>query len=646
MMEFQFLGLTGQQIAGVAGLGSLIAILLYFLRPRPRAVAVSSHFLWEQALGKRRDPRWRERIALLLQCLILLGMALALGDPQPLAPAQAAPALSGKVVRPSDRVAVVDLSASMRAKDEDGVSRLERVKKALLAQADGLEERERMAVVSAGRHPRVEVPLTGDRDLLSLAIRGLQPSLGRVDLGAALALASSLPGLGARPSEIRAHVDDEILPPSPLPKGARLVVAPPDLPRDNLAISAFGVRASQGLPAQQETLVRVRSFAGTSARALLSIETESQVLGRVPLTVAPGQEVEKTFRFFPRSEETLEASLSEITMENGGFDALSEDDRAHAFLEPLKPARALMVTRGNRYLERALALIPGLSVKTMAPGAEAEGVLGGDGFDLSFLDGWAPRRIPSFPAVYINPPAGEASPFGVVRRVAAPVTTDWNLDHPLLRGLVLRDLNIAVASILTVGPSDRRLIGTASGPIGLVREGKEGRWMALGFDFADSDLPLRVAFPQLIYNMIQWAREGRAVGEARGVSWRARDALTLGGPAAGAGRLLPWEKREEGTAPRWTWPHPSGDGLTQVDPPRLGYVRTENALAGPALAISMLDPEESNLGRVPPPPASDPARRESPPAPAPREEPPLAPWILLAAFALALLLLEYGVGAR
>lgn len=656
-----FRALAASQVYGLAAAASAVAVLLFLLRPRPKAVVVPSMFFWDQVVSRRRDPRWREVLALLLQVLALAAMAFALGDPAPRDDPGEAASAAGRPVRPADRVAVVDLSPSLDARGPDGRTRLDIVRDGLLRDVDLLADGERLALVVAADRGRVAVPLTSDVRRLALALRSLHAGLARADVPGALAAASALPGLGERPAEVRLYTDGDAPSPPPLPAGTRYVLQPVGEPLDNLAVTALDARASEGLPAQHEALVRIRSFASRPAEVTLSIETAREVLGSQRVRLAPGETVERVYRFFPRGDQTIEAALRDAVFEgDGGGDALPGDDRAYAFLQPLRPARVLLISRGNLYLEKALALIPGLAVTRVPAGPAAESALAAGGADLAFLDGWAPARPPRIPTIYFNPPPGSASGFTVLRRVETPVTTDWALDHPLLRHLVLRDLNIALTSVFEPRKGDTRLVGTAGGPIALARDLSGTPVVAFGFDLGDSDLPLRVAFPQLVYNAVTWAREGRAVGGAPGRAWLARDLVPLGGTGAAEARLVAWTGGEDeaavdgaadgggggAEAPRWSRPRPTGDGVARIEAPRLGFLAVQAGQAPRPLAVNLFDPEESDLRRVPAREGVDPAAAEGPPPPRPHREEPVAPWLLLSALALGVLLVEYAVGAR
>jgi Ca-activated chloride channel homolog len=629
-----FTGVAAQTLLTALLVGAGVLLVWFFLRPRPIVLAVPSHVLWKQVVPRRLDPLFKEIIALLLQLVVLALVLGALGQPRkPEEPAQTVD-LDG-VVRPFDRIVVVDLSASMAAVD-DGVVRLESVKQRLQALVDDLADGERMALVRAGADAAVAVPLTGDRQRLGLAVRSLQPLPGRADLDDAVAHAVDLVSTARQPAEVRVFADSDV--PAPEPgDGWVLVIEPVGGPAANVAVTAFDVRATEGLPAQIEAFVQVTNFAPVDARVTVSVETPTEVLGRASYDVAAWESLERIYHFYPPDSDQVEVVLEEIGFaDEGTVDALALDDRAYAFLPGLRPARVLLVSRGNQYLRAALSLVPGLKLEEVTPAQYSRSRAASGRFDVVFYDSFLPDDPPRVNSFFINPTSA-ASGFSLARRVEAPVTTGWNLGHPLFANLVMRDLNVAVSGQFEPGPHDDRLIDTPTGPIALAREQGGVRQVVLGFDFADSDLPLRIAFPQLIFNTVLWMREGRAVTPAAGPSLLARDGLWLR-PEEGTDGVTV-EPLLDGEQTRRLRSRPVGDGERRVFLDETGFFAVGGHRELDVVAVSMLDPVESDLGGTPVrpiPPATPPA-----PEPEPLPEPIAPPWFWLGVVALVLMLGEF-----
>lgn len=113
--------------------------LWFLLRPKARRIVVPSLALFELDAKTHRDPRWRERLALLLQLLAAGLLCGALVRER--APEAAPVAVAGAPV-----AYIVDLSASMRA-----VGRLDAAREVLAANP-------KAAIVTAGERPRLLAP--------------------------------------------------------------------------------------------------------------------------------------------------------------------------------------------------------------------------------------------------------------------------------------------------------------------------------------------------------------------------------------------------------------------------------------------------------------------------------------------------------
>jgi len=642
-------GLSSQTLLVAAVAGTAGLVLLFLLRPRPRVLAVASHVLWKQVLPRRMNPLVKELIALLLQILALLAVLAALGRPEPVV-AEAPPVEEEGIARPQDRIVIVDCSASMGAVDEEGYSRLDRARADVEALIAELADGERMALVSAAGEAAVLVPLTADRQRLGLAARTLKVRPARADLEGAVDQARLLLTGAERPAELRVFADAPVEVP-PLPDDCALVRAPVGEPRPNVAVTAFDVRASEGLPARLEAFVELTSYAPWDAQVTVSVETATRVLGRASYTLPAGETLARVYQFAPPEEDRVEVVLREIVFqaegEDGadvaeapGVDALASDDQAYAFLPVLRPARVLLVSRGNQYLQAALQLIPGLRLDVLTPDEYPRGRVASGYYDVVFYDSFVPDDTPRVNSFFINPPRAVAG-FSLERRVEAPVTTDWNLGHPLFASLVLRELNVAVSGQFDERPGDARLIGTPTGPIAVAHEVGGARQVAFGFDFADSDLPLRVGFPQLIFNTVLWMREGRATGDAPGRQQVARDALWLT-PAPESEAITVERMVDPGQEPsRRARDIPAGDGPVAHHFERVGFFQIGGAEDERPVAVSLLDPLESDLRSTPrleEPPLSPP-----PAAPVEIPEPMAPPWIWLGLAALLLMVGEFGV---
>src|SRR3954452_16098078 len=106
-----------------AGIAVPALLILYFLKLKRRELAVSSTLLWKKAIQdlqvKSPFQKLRKNLLLLMQLLLLLLLLLALSRPITFFTPGA-----GK-----NTVVIIDRSASMKANDMDGKTRLDEAKR-------------------------------------------------------------------------------------------------------------------------------------------------------------------------------------------------------------------------------------------------------------------------------------------------------------------------------------------------------------------------------------------------------------------------------------------------------------------------------------------------------------------------------------
>ena len=137
--------------------------LLYWLRVRVPSRIVGTGLFWQKALAEEnarwRWRRWRSKVSLAVQMLIVVLLALAAAGPQ---------------IPASKRIVlVIDNSATMRATDVQP-TRLDAAKEAARRLIEDLRSCDEMAVVTVGPAPTEIQPLTSDQALLTAAVDSVQ----------------------------------------------------------------------------------------------------------------------------------------------------------------------------------------------------------------------------------------------------------------------------------------------------------------------------------------------------------------------------------------------------------------------------------------------------------------------------------------
>ncbi|VAX41892.1 hypothetical protein MNBD_PLANCTO03-1719 [hydrothermal vent metagenome] len=197
----------------IAGIAAAIAvpalIILYFLKLRRRDVEISTTLLWKKTIqdiqANAPFQRLRKNILLFLQLLVLAGILLAIAQPQ----------IRGDISTGTQRVILIDRSASMSATDGNpdaigdmrgAMTRLDKAKEAALKLVDSLREPsligagpvDEAMVIVFDTTAEVRQQFTADKARLRAAIESIEPSDAPSQLTEALRLA-------------RAHLPDKML---------------------------------------------------------------------------------------------------------------------------------------------------------------------------------------------------------------------------------------------------------------------------------------------------------------------------------------------------------------------------------------------------------------------------------------------------
>ncbi len=483
------------------GLGALLPVVvaLYFLKLRREEQHVSSTYLWRTLV---RDTaanapwqRLKPNLLLLLQLLFLAALILALVRPFTWSAAAAG----------SHLILVVDTSASMGATDV----RPHRLGEALARARrliEGLPASAQVTVIEAGA--RVRVPVSGARgpQAALAALGALRPGPGGADFPSALTLAAAL---AAREPDCQVVIlsDGGVAMPQDLSLPGRVEYIPIGQSDDNQAIGAFTVQAEAG-GRDLTAFVQVANHSQRQAqRRLVLLARDGRLIAARDLTLAPSSVQGVVIPSLPVDVDGFEAALE-------GHDLLSADDRAWSAGLVGGKTQVRLVSAGNRFLETALSLLPDVQVTLVNP----QDLKDAPPSDLTILDCIVPTgTLPSGNVWAIAPPRSTEA-FSVTGGLDAPVPVPVVADDPLLRYVDLRDVAVQAASQLALPSWGRAALidGKTNAPLLLVGE-QGGRQVAvLAFDLRRSDLPLRVAFPLLVANVVDALAPGRALGALAG----------------------------------------------------------------------------------------------------------------------------------
>ena len=527
--------------AWLAGGAAVLAISAYIIKMRRRRFEVPFSRLWQRVLEQRdANALWKQLRRLMSLLLILAIMAILLF-------AALDPTL-GAVDRKARSVVVLfDASASMKAmdgNDKGDKSRLDAAKDQAKRLIDGMGGGDVAMIMKVDGQATPMSRFSSDPPMLDKIIDGVTASDTPADLTRALGAAAD--ALRDRPNPLIVLISDGAFPeaqlglvrwgaatPAPAAPAAKpggawsgKDLASVDLSNidvrylpvgrrsDNVGIIAFNVRRYIANKAAYEVYIEIQNFGQEPAHRKLTLYNGDSAVDIKKLDLAPGQRVHQIYAKLPASvDDKLRASLQPLDGA-GGSDPFALDDQAFALLPAKKKQKVLLVGSGNLYLRGALLVYDNIDLLGEVSPAEYDAKPSvADGADVVIFDDHTPEVLPAPPAslLYFHP-TGPNSPIAVRGEVASPHITEVDEGHPVMRWVTMTDVFMDKSDAFA--PDPRRGESTIAfsvrdAVIAAKRDGKR-KILAVGFSLpaegrdSATDLPLRVAFPMLLVNALDW----------------------------------------------------------------------------------------------------------------------------------------------
>ena len=492
----EFVGLSIGELMTLMGGMSAGVVLLYILKLRRRQVVVPFSPLWHRVLTEKETTSlWRKLkrwLSLLLQLIILALIVLAIADPEP----------KEELLVGRNLLILIDTSASMAAVDGDDESRLDEAKKEAHKILGTLGPNDKTMIVTMDGQIRPLTPFTDDLALLNQAIREISVTATPEDLTGGLQLASDALKGRKNPelillSDLRTKdKHDEIM--AKIPSSVGFKHFPFGSEGGNVAITGFNVRRYPANKLNYEVYVQVESYFDQEVKVYLKLYGENRLLEVHEINLEPyGKKVE----IYPNFAAGSNRLMAEVTIGTDGIkDNFPLDDKAYALIPITEQLRVLLVTRGNLFLEAPFLVFRDyVKYDKISPA----GYKSSKGYDVIVFDDWLPERLPKTNMIVFNP-SGPSSPWTNKGIFEDLVVNRSKRKHSLLKWVVLKDLNIDRGQKLKLQKGDVGIAWANSNPVIIARETKDHKIVAFPFDLANSDLPMRMSFPILIVNALDW----------------------------------------------------------------------------------------------------------------------------------------------
>ncbi|MBI3737337.1 VWA domain-containing protein [Candidatus Sumerlaeota bacterium] len=472
-------------------LGGLI-VLMYLLKLKRKKEFFSSTLLWiksmEDLTANAPFQKLRQNLLMYLQILLLLLLALSLARPTMW--------LSRK--SGASTILLIDNTASMNATD-GSPTRLAEAKLLARQLVGNMTPGDRMMIVTFGGAARVAQAFTPEKGLLYTALAGIQPTDGeskvldallivqgvrKIDKNVALTIISD-GGVGYLGNLIGEKDKDPV----------RFIKVGKDggAGDDNRAIVAFDVRESFEKRGEAQVFAEVENFSSAPNHVMLRCLVDGQLEQVKEENVDPRGKIGFVFS-------GLDGSRKSVQLEITGKDLLESDDIVRGVLNLDTTTRILLVTNGNFFLEKMLALIPGAKVVKVDPASYDPKVA----WDVVVFDQFSPKELGAGNYLFINcVPSAEGFKKND-QSFKDQITIDWNRLHPITRFINFEPLIAGDALNIEKPDWMQSLVESAECPLIIAGERSGLKIVCVTFDLYATDWPLQVGYPIFMTNAIQW----------------------------------------------------------------------------------------------------------------------------------------------
>ncbi len=486
----QFLNLASPFPWIVAGVAAGV-VALYFLKLRRQPVQVPSTFLWQKSVEDLHVnslfQRLRKNLLLFLQLLVLALALLAL----------LRPAWLGSHSGGQRYVILIDDSASMAATDVEP-TRLEWAKaNAKTEIIDKMAGDDMAMIIAFNDSATVVQSYTSNRQRLRERLASIEQTQRTTNLREALEVASGLanPQSFSAGAQTQGAVVEEAGAPKlqlftdggfPDVKDFSLSALEPHYfavgkAGTNVAIIGMMVRRNEESPDKLQVFARLYNFDGPASpkdappppvTATSELYINGELKDARDVSLEPRGEKAVAFDLDNFEQGVLELRLV-------AKDSLASDNAARVVVGSVRKAKVLLVTGGNRSLERAVsteaaklvAEVNQITPEGMEENDYKQQALTGY-YDLIIFDRCAPAEMPQSNTLFFGAVPKNAA-LGEPKTLANPIIAEVNDTHPLFRFLSMEDVGVAESLLPELPPNREVLVESADGPLAflLPREG-------------------------------------------------------------------------------------------------------------------------------------------------------------------------------
>lgn len=459
-----------------------VIIIMYMLKQKAKDQKVASLYLWQEMVrNDRANTPWeklKKNFLMFLQIFTLIILILALMSPY---------FLSG-LVGTGKACVVIDTSASMGFMYDDSQTRFDKAKEEAISYVRKLRNGTEISLITSDRNAVLLSSKSQNKTEVIEQIKNLTVSNypGDASKGVEMAKALTTDSKGLQTLIITdSSVDVENLDP---------IIVDVFSQRDNVSIDyvSHGYKDSR-----LDVLAKVTNNCAEAIKRDVSLYQGDALIETKEVELDANSSIVVYF-------EDVKLDGTVFFVQVSGKDALDADNICYDVLDDGTESRVLLMTKANVYLEKALNLIPGIVV-TKSEDISSFNEFAKQQYDLYIFDSMLPDTLPSQGNVII---------FGKECPEIAPME-DYIDDGRIVSGVeskptkYLDGLSFGVSNtysykvpeyaepFLEVTNEDN-----SKSNIAFIGENQGRTYAMLGFDLHNSDFPLYMEYPLLMYNLV------------------------------------------------------------------------------------------------------------------------------------------------
>jgi aerotolerance regulator-like protein/VWA domain-containing protein len=453
-------------------IGLIPIILMYLLKKQHTDVRISSNYLWEKALrdveANRPWQKLKKNILLLLQLLTFAALVFAIAQPY----------IFSDKIGGGNLIIILDTSASMQSKEKDE-TRFDVATKEIEKIINNLKPDTRATLITVDSNPNIIVNNSKDKANLKKRLNSIKPSSKSDNFDDTISLVKAMTKDMTSYSVIF-FTDKEII-----TDIDNVVINNINSNSINVAIENL----SHSINGNDITvLATVTNYSAHAVDFDMSLFTDSKLHDVREISLKPNESKDVYW-------DSLDNKISTIKTDIDIDDALNLDNSRYHVVNSNPIKKVLLISKENIFLEKAISLNKGVDLYK-----SNEVIENLNGYDLYVFDGMLPKELPDDGNIIMLNPSNNQL-FNVLDTKKEGELKLLNDD--LFRYVKL-DFVLGEAKQLEAPKWAIPVLIFDDEPVIFKGQKDKQKYIVCGFDIHNTDLPLKVDFPILIQNMLDY----------------------------------------------------------------------------------------------------------------------------------------------